>query len=331
MKKQILLGVSLSILLVYLSVRGIDFAGVAGAFGRVDRGYALWAALLMGLMQVLRAYRWGVILRPLAKVNFPALFSVSNVGFLAITALPARLGELARPYLITKRSPLPMSAALGSVFVERVLDCLTVLLIGAGTILLIPLPEWLVKAAGLFFGITLLVVLLLFFLVLRPKAVQRILALITGWLPARYQEPLRRSIGHFLEGFRILAAPGPLFVAVGLSLVIWLVDVYIIDVMFKAFGWQLPAAAPFVVMLILLIGIAIPTAPGFIGNWHYFNILGLGLFGVPKAEALPFAIVYHALSLGVIVVLGLAFLPANRFSLSDMRLKANSGTITHHP
>ena len=94
--------------------------------------------------------------------------------------------------------------------------------------------------------------------------------------------------------------------------------------MFLAVGFQLPVVAAFVVMIILIIGIAIPTAPGFIGNWHYFCILGLSLFGVPKADALTFAIIYHILSTGVIVVLGLAFLPFNHFSIVDLRRQTQS-------
>jgi uncharacterized membrane protein YbhN (UPF0104 family) len=75
-------------------------------------------------------------------------------------------------------------------------------------------------------------------------------------------------------------------------------------------------------MVILLIGIAIPTAPGFIGNWHYACILGLTLFGIPKSDALTFAIIYHFLSLAIVIVLGLIFLPFNKFSLSDMKKEA---------
>jgi hypothetical protein len=87
--------------------------------------------------------------------------------------------------------------------------------------------------------------------------------------------------------------------------------------------------AAFVLMIILIIGIAIPTAPGFIGNWHYFCILGLDIFGIPKTDALTFAIIYHFLSIGIVIVLGLIFLPFNRFSVSDLRQQARSDTKLH--
>jgi hypothetical protein len=76
-------------------------------------------------------------------------------------------------------------------------------------------------------------------------------------------------------------------------------------------------------MVIIILGITIPTAPGFVGNWHFFCILGLSLFGIPKTDALTYAIVLHFLSIGIIVVLGLIFLPFNKFSFSDIRQKLN--------
>lgn len=104
-----------------------------------------------------------------------------------------------------------------------------------------------------------------------------------------------------------------------LSIAIWLVDWMAIYLLFLAFGLHLPVAAALVLMIILIIGIAIPTAPGFIGNWHYSCVLGLGLFGIPKTDAMTFALVYHALSIGIIILLGLIFLPFNRFSVADLR------------
>ena len=80
-----------------------------------------------------------------------------------------------------------------------------------------------------------------------------------------------------------------------------------------------------VIGIILLIGIAIPTAPGFIGNWHYACIVGLTLFGIPRAEALSFAIIYHFLSIGIILILGHIFLPFNKFSLLELKREAAAG------
>jgi uncharacterized protein (TIRG00374 family) len=319
MKKKVFAGLALSALMVYLSIRGIDFQGVADGFRTIHYGYVIPALVLLFLMQVLRSFRWGLILSPLANIDQLSLFSVTSVGFLAIVAIPARLGELARPYLITKKSDLKMSSALGTIIVERVLDSLTVLVIAVFVLLFTPLPPWLVRASVLFLLATLALLTVITLMIIKREASLRVLAPLIRKLPARFAERLNRLILHFIDGFRIMVDPALLISVTGLSLFIWLIDVLAIYLLFLAVGFQLPVTAAFVLMIILIIGIAIPTAPGFIGNWHYFCILGLSLFDVPRTEALTFAVIYHAISIGLVVVLGIAFLPFNRFSVADLR------------
>ncbi|MBF0531086.1 MAG: flippase-like domain-containing protein, partial [Deltaproteobacteria bacterium] len=111
-----------------------------------------------------------------------------------------------------------------------------------------------------------------------------------------------------------------------LSLLIWLTDVFAFYCLFLACGLNLPIAVAVVVVVILIIGIAIPTAPGFIGNWHYACILGLSLFGISKTDALAYALVSNFLSLTVIIIPGLIFLPFNRFSINDLRRHWREGS-----
>jgi uncharacterized membrane protein YbhN (UPF0104 family) len=101
------------------------------------------------------------------------------------------------------------------------------------------------------------------------------------------------------------------------------VDVLAIYMLLKAFDFTLPLMASFVVLVLLIVGIAIPTAPGYIGNWHLACVLALGFFGLAEAAVLSFAVVYHFLSMVIVVVLGVAFLPFNKFSISDMKKQMN--------
>jgi len=319
MKKKMIAGAVLSALLVYLSLRGIDFQGVAEGFRTMRYGYIVPVLGGMLLMHLMRSIRWGLILRPMAKIDQLSLFSVTSVGFLAIIAIPARVGELVRPYLIAQKSCVPISSALGTIIVERVFDCLTVLTILILALFFTPLPPWLVRASILFLLVTVAVLLAMILLITRRDTSLRFLAPLIGRLPARYAGAVNRLIHHFIDGFGMMVSPSLLASVTALSIAMWLADVLVIYLLFLALGFQLPVAAAFVLMIILIVGIAIPTAPGFIGNWHYFCILGLSLFDVPRTEALTFAIIYHFLSIGYIVLLGLIFLPFNRFSFSDLR------------
>lgn len=319
MKKNIVIGILVSVLLVYLSVRGIPWADVSRGMAAMRWSFAVPALIAMFLMQVFRSIRWGVILSPIQKVPPLDLFSITSVGFLAIVSLPARLGELARPYLVTQRSRVRMSAALGTVFVERVFDGATVLCVFALTPLLTPLPPWLLRSGLIFFALTVVLIAGMTFMLLRRKRALALLHPLLARLPAPYGEKIAGLIDHFIDGFQMIMDGRRLLAVASLSVVIWLLDVFAIYILFPAFDLALPAGAALVVMIVLVIGIAIPTAPGFVGNWHFACILALGLFGVAKPEALTFAIVYHVLSIGIVIVLGLPFLPFYRLSLTDLR------------
>jgi glycosyltransferase 2 family protein len=316
--KKVFVGIILSLILVYLSLRGIHFQGVAQSIHHVHLPYIFLSLSMMFLMQVLRSIRWGGILKPVTNVDQFTLFSITNVGFLAIVAIPARLGELVRPLLISRKKEVPMAAALGTVFVERIMDTFTVLLMAGLMFPLIPLPTWLVRSISILSAITLSVAVFFILLILKRKSLEGIYRFLPVSLKERFAGRIRRLVGHFIDGFAVITDWKRLSWLVILSIIVWIVDVSAIYALFLAFGFSLSFLAAFVLMFILIVGIAIPTAPGFVGNWHYACILALSLFGIDKADALTFAILYHALSIGIILVLGLLFLPFNRFSLKDL-------------
>ena len=183
MKKKLMVGIIFGAVLVYLSIRGINFQDVVDGFKTVRYRYVLSVLIILFLMQALRSWRWGVILSPMEKVDQLSLFSVTSVGFLAIIAFPARIGELARPYLIANKSQIGMSAAVGSILVERVFDCLTVLFIFVFALFFIPLPTWLIKSGVVFLFITLIIFAVMIFMIMKREVSLRTLNSLFQKLP----------------------------------------------------------------------------------------------------------------------------------------------------
>jgi glycosyltransferase 2 family protein len=315
---KFIIGILFSVLLIYLSIRGIDFNTVLAGLQNIDSIYITPTVALLVIMQVIRSFRWGILLSPLEKVGQLSLFSVTSVGFLAIVAIPARLGELARPYLITKKSGIKMSSALGTIFIERIFDGLTVFALFIVVLFLTPLPDWLIRSSALFLLLTLGMMAFMIFMLLRREACLKMLNPLIGRLPDRFAVKINSLIHHFIDGFQVMIDWKRLLAVILLSILFWFCDLLTIYCMFLSFGFHLPAIAACVLLIILMIGIAIPAGPGFVGNWHYFCIIGLSFYGIPKMDALPFAILYHFISIGVIVILGLVFLPFNQFSLKDL-------------
>jgi len=319
MNKKVILGILISVVLVYLSIRGINLQDVFRDLQRIQFSYVISFIILVMLMQWLRSYRWGVMLQPMEKIDQLSLFSVTSVGFLAIASIPARIGELARPYLISKRSSIRMSSALGTILVERVFDSFTVLAFAMIVLFFTDLPPWMIKSSIIFFLLALVMLCFIIFLILRRDAALKLINGILSKLPGKFAHKIDELIHHFIDGFQIITNIKLFLYLFFLSALIWLVDVLAIYILLESFGFGLPIMASFVLMIILIVGIAIPTAPGYIGNWHFACVLALSLFGLAKAEALSFALVYHFLSMIIVVVLGVAFLPFNKFSIPDMK------------
>jgi hypothetical protein len=327
MNKKIILGILISVVLVYLSVRGINLQDVLNDLKKIQLSYVILFILLMICMQYLRSYRWGVILQPMEKIDQVPLFSITSVGFLAIAAIPARIGELARPYLISKRSSIKMSSALGTILIERILDSFTVLTIATVVLLIdmpFDLPSWMVKSSIIFSLLALSLFCFILFLILRREAALKFINIILNRLPGKLANKIDAAIHHFIDGLQIVTNIKLFSYLLFLSVVIWLVDILAIYVLLLAFGFTLPVMASFVLMVILIVGIAIPAAPGFVGNWHYACVFALSLFGLAKADALSFAVVHNFLSMAIVLVLGVGFLPFNRFSIAEMKKEMNN-------
>ncbi|MGP8153097.1 MAG: lysylphosphatidylglycerol synthase transmembrane domain-containing protein [Smithella sp.] len=324
MNKKIILGILISVVLIYLSVRGINLQDVLSDLKKIQLSYVILFIILIILMQYLRSYRWGVILQPMEKIDQISLFSVTSVGFLAIAAIPARIGELARPYLISKRSSIKMSSALGTIIIERILDSFTVLTIAVIVLFFTNLPSWMIKSSIIFFLLALAMFCFILFLILRRDQALKLMNIILNKLPGKFANKIDELIHHFIDGLQIVTNINLLLYLFFLSALIWLVDVLAIYMLLLSFGFTLPVMASFVLMIILIVGIAIPTAPGYIGNWHYACVLALSFFSLAKAEVLSFAVVYHFLSMAIVLALGIAFLPFNKFSISEMRKQMNN-------
>ena len=84
---------------------------------------------ITGLTYVLRAVRWQYLLVPIGHVGFGNALRTTVIGFAASAVLPARAGEVLRPWLLARKEGLSATAAFATIILERVLDTVMVLLL----------------------------------------------------------------------------------------------------------------------------------------------------------------------------------------------------------
>jgi glycosyltransferase 2 family protein len=132
---------------VWLLARGgLPMLPPSAALGRLAWWAAPLYALLTCIATALRTYRWLHLLRPIQpQLSTRYAWGSALVGFAAVVFAPLRMGEMARPWLISRRGGVRFMQATGSVAAERVVDGLllmSILAVGlAFAQQLSPLPD----------------------------------------------------------------------------------------------------------------------------------------------------------------------------------------------
>ncbi len=295
---------------------------VGATLRHVKLGWVLASVAVALATYVLRALRWGLILRPVGRASAANVIGCTAAGFATSTVLPARAGEIVRPLLLSARTGMPAAATLASILTERLLDGASVLLLfGTGALVvsggLNPASLPLLRDAALLSsaGLAAAVVLVAFLLRRREATVRRV----ASWAPERFRERAVSFLHHLLDGLEVLRTPRRLLEIGAWSLGLWVVIGWQLVLLGKAFGLDLTFGQAFVVVAVSVIGLAVP-APAGVGGFHWAIRFGLNqLVGVDVSTSTAFALIHHAICFFPITVLGLGYLAAVGVSLGRVR------------
>jgi uncharacterized protein (TIRG00374 family) len=296
----------------------------------------------LGLMVVVhfaRAWRWNNLLAALdVKVPGGPLLAISSVGFLAILALPARMGEFARPALVRQRG-VSASAALGTVAVERIIDGLmvSILVFAAFFSLRGPnAPGWMMLTAYVALGVFSAAMVFLVFAMKWPQRTVRFCVMLTllPKLAPRIAAAIEAKLLEMIRGFGALRDRRNMAIFLFWTVVYWVANGLTLWLLARGLR-QAGSAAPeltvigaFATMGMLAVGITLPNAPGMVGQFQYFTILGLSLYWgkaaategtAMYAEAHALATVHYLLQVVWYVAMGALALATPWVSLADLR------------
>lgn len=316
--RNVALSLLVSGVFLYLAFRNVPLAGLAEALGRVRSGWLLLAVLVSFLIMVLRAWRWQIELLPLERIPLERLWAITAVAYLAINLLPARLGEVVRPWLLSRRSSVSFSNVVGNLVVEKTMDSVVILFyILTGLIAVDNLPAWVRTGAMIpaVFAVTLVVLVVLLW--------WRGEAFVDRWLldrlPERFGARLKRVLSAIVAGMQVLPNPRLLLAVFLVSLVLWFLPILSSYIMIRAFDFNLPFSAAVVVFIFIGFGTALPNVPGMIGPYQYACVLALDLFGVAKVDALAYGLVLNAVQFLTLLLQGLIALPIAGVRWSELR------------
>jgi len=329
-RARVWIGIGISLVCLALALRGIAWGQVWRHLGEADYLYLVAAVVVLIAGLIARAFRWQLLFFPHRGLSRMRLFAVSNIGYLLINVLPARVGDLARAYLIGRGSCISTAHALSTIVIERIYDTLLAVSLLAVVSPFMPLPRWAVRG-GLMVGIA--VGALTALLVALSGQGDRALGLWRRVVERARSHGIRLLSRLELEGMLRSALEGLTMlrygrVALGVlawSAVVWACNVGPFYLVMRALAMDLPWSAVVFTVSVLALSMIIPSSPGYVGLFEGGVMLSLGLFGVQRETALTYALLVHALLYVTGNLLGFIGLWQESLSFSTLRRQLDHG------
>jgi uncharacterized protein (TIRG00374 family) len=321
----VVIGLAVGLLAVFL--RNADLGNVWASVTTARQDFLLLALALTCGSFIVRAERWQYLLGPLGPTRFSTVFRTTVIGFAASAVLPARAGEVIRPYLLARREGLSATAAFATIVVERILDLVAVLLLMAAFLVWfdpgLESRDSAVFQAIRFGGLVMAPVAVgalavMFFMAGHPERLHAWVLKAEAILPARIASAIARFARTFAEGFAVVRSPARLVAAIAWSIVLWIAIASGIWAVSVAFGIAMPFTGAWLMLAPLVVGVAVPT-PGAVGGFHEaYRIGATGFFGADNDIAVGAAIVLHAISVAPVIIVGLLFIVQDGLKLGGI-------------
>jgi uncharacterized protein (TIRG00374 family) len=317
MKKwQFWLGVLISILFIWLALRGLRLEEFWDA---VEQANYIWLLPGIGVYFIgvwVRAWRWHYLLGPIKKIPTATMFPITAIGYMGNNIYPARAGEVLRAVILKRKEGVSVSASLATIIIERIFDGVVML-----SFVFVNLSELarLTDASGFVGNIQQVAILgtgvflgaLVVFLMaaMFPKTAARVgFWFIFRLVPKRLHERILSLMNKFLDGLASLRSPFNVLMVFFTSILIWLLETGKYWFVMQAFDFNVSFFALMLMNGIVNLATTIPSAPGYIGTFDAPGIAVLTAYGVEHSVAAGYTLVLHVALWLPITLLGAYFL-----------------------
>ena len=304
------IGIALSVALLWWAFHNVDWSQVSVEIRRANVWLLILSAIAATGIFPLRARRWRTILDPVEpNLPFGPLWRSTAIGMMVSNVVPARAGELARAYALSREvRRVPFSTAFASLAVDRVFDALIVLLLMFGAMLLPSFPArtgaHLARyAVGGVVGVA-LVVVVLYLIVFFPARIISLFELFARRIAPALEARGREVLLSFAQGLGVLRSPRRFAAVFWWALLHWLLNGFAFWLGFVAVGIRAPLGMAFFTQGIIAISVAIPSSPGFFGLFESAGKIALGVYGISQTLAVTWAVGFHLLSFIPITLFG---------------------------
>jgi len=321
-----LAGIVITVLALWWALAGVSFGEVWQNIRRGNDWLLIAAVAVATFGFVFRAMRWQVLLAPVRNdTKLGSRFGAVSVGFMANNVLPARVGEFARAYALSRMEPITASAAFGTLVIERFMDGVVLLLFLVLPIFTPGFPsEVLAQGTGavvLRAAVVAVAIVLAALVVMAawPKLFVRVAHGTLRFAPKAVSAPILAGLDAFLASIAIIRDPKVLAFGFAWTLFFWAWHATSFWLAMMAFGIDTGFVSAIFTSSVVGFGVALPAAPGFFGTFHASATLALtDVYGVSQAQSLAFAFGYHFGGWFPITAIGFWYAWKLGFSLRDV-------------
>jgi uncharacterized protein (TIRG00374 family) len=315
-----------------LAFRSVHIGDLLSEVTDVDIVWLGVAALAQLISIVVRAARTHALLH--RRVRYGDVFWPLSIGLFLSNILPLRAGEIARAFLISRRSGLPVGHVGATILLENVLDLLMLGLLLAIQLPLLAVPSGIVDAGLLLGGTGVLFALALLMLVVFHRQAHRIGIWLGRILPLRVQTFVGAQWIGMLAGLSALGSPATALGALGFTILSWGAAMGGFWAMIEAISpGGSPLEASFVVTAVTLSSV-VPASPGGVGVYELIGQQAL-LLPFPgrftAASALSITLLSHAIFYVLTIVIGLVGMLRVGISLTSLRTVAGADSNSEAP
>jgi uncharacterized protein (TIRG00374 family) len=320
--------VVVALLLLWLFGRNLNWQEVGDSLRHANPLYLVLSVLCISFGYFLRAVRWQVLLKPITRSSLAELFATTTVGFAAVFFV-GRAGDIVWPMWLPMRDRrVRPSAALVTIFIERVFDLTSLICFFSVSLIWFQVPIGhqgdfaKVKFAGNVMLATMIAGIIALIIYHRWSApviawAERVTK--RRFIPGRVRYLILSLMRQLASSLDILKSPVELFWATFWTFALWISIAVPTWLIILAFGLDKTLINSTFVMVVATLGSLIPTPGGAAGAFHAATAGSLMLLNVDKDQAAAASIIMHLVYFSPAVLFGLYYLLRGDISIERFR------------
>ena len=308
----------------------LSILGLYYAFNKVNIGelwfylksanifYIIIASSLIIFSIAIRAERWQLLLEPIKVISFRPLFSSVMIGYFGNAVMPFRFGELLRAYSIGSMKNIDISAAFGTILLERLLDML-------GLVFTMFIFSWFYpfehggRNAMVFISLSsILVFCFIIWLGTRQSQIIPNLKKLSMF-DKPFLQKLLTIINNIVDGLTSIKDTKHVGQIILHTIFMWVVYFFVTYSVILATNISINWVGVGIILISTSLALAIPAAPGGVGTYHAAAVYILtSYFFVDRVESQAFAVILHAVGFLPLLLIGFLFFIRSSLHFKDV-------------